>query len=161
MRELLDALQATVLATMAVVAGQQIFVAVGVLPAMKVVPDEMSVRMHQELLTRRPDRYLKPASIVALFAAAGSLAVIPFVPHDSIALTTVCTALALCAIAAHSFISIHFEFPINHEVETWAHGLVPASYAGLRAAWDARHLARTICTSFAFAITVAAVMVSR
>jgi hypothetical protein len=53
--------------------------------------------MHQELLTERPDRYLKPASILALPATAGSLAVIPFVSHDNIVQTAVCTALALCA----------------------------------------------------------------
>jgi hypothetical protein len=161
MRVLLDALQAVALATAAILAGAQIYVAVGVVPAMREFPTAMSVRLHQELLTWRPGRVFKPATTVVVLATLLSLIATPFVSGDHPVPTALLTAVALVLLTVYAVFTLRFEFPINRQVRSWGDDPPPATYPELRAHWDARQRIKMICVSVAFAFILLAVMVSR
>jgi hypothetical protein len=143
-------------AAVAVVAGGQIYIIRSVLAAMRAVPEAFSVRMHQELLTRRPDSYLRPTTLFALLATIVSLVLLQFV--DRVTLTTALTAVAFVALVLHAFISAHWEFPLNRRINAFTAESPPAEYTQMRGVWDTWHFARTTCTSLALLCLIGALM---
>src|SRR6266436_6321894 len=98
MRVLLDVIQATTLACLAVLAGGQVFIARNVVHALGNTAADFSVRLHQELLTWRNGRVMRPAGMTAITVMSVGLIVIPFVPHIREATTIVLSASAYVAV---------------------------------------------------------------
>ena len=160
MRGVLDALQVMTVGSAGILTGAQIYVAVSVIPAMREFSPELSVRLHQELLTWRPGRAYKPLTSIALAAALGSVIVIPFVDDVDLAATMALWGLALVALSIYAYITLGLEFPINREVRSWERGTVPDGYAELRAHWDSRQRTKVLLVGFAFVCSVAGMMIS-
>jgi hypothetical protein len=159
MRGLLDALQIILLASLAVIVGGRIWVAAVVLEVMKGVSPEESVRLHQQLLTRRCGRVFKPSNYVALAAAAACIIVIPFVPHIREGVTIALTAIVLLMVGAYGWLTTR-EIPLNREVLSWGSGVVKSDYPALRADWDHASQIKLGCSVVAFACALAAVYAS-
>jgi hypothetical protein len=157
-RGLLDALQVIMLSSVAVIAGGRIYVARVVLPALQAFSPEVSVQLHQQLLTRRSGKVFKPANYIALVASGACIIVIPFVDRISVAPTIVLTAIVLAALSAYGVLTTR-EMPINREVNSWAPGEVRDSYPRLRATWDHHSQIKLACSVLAFACAVAALIV--
>jgi hypothetical protein len=159
MSALLDAFQIIMLSSVAVIVGGRIYVARVVLPAMTTFPPELSVRLHQQLLTRRSGKVFKPMNYVALAAAAACIIVTPFVSHIHEGATIALTAVVLLALSAYGVLTTR-EMPINREVNSWEPGVVKDNYPELRATWDHHSQIKLACSVLAFACAVAAIYVS-
>jgi hypothetical protein len=159
MKVLLDVIQATTLASLTVLAGGQTFIARNVVHALGNTAADFSVRLHQELLTWRNGRVMRPAGMTAITVMSVGLIVIPFVPHIREAATIVLSASAYVAVWGYKILAGR-EHPINHEVESWGTGPVPPAYAEIRATWDVQQRYRLALTWLSFACSLAAVFVN-
>jgi len=158
MAVLLDAIQATTLAAAAVLAGGQVYIARNVVHAIGNTSQELGVRMHQELLTWRNGRVMRPAGMTAILVLTAAFAVIPFADVRTAA-TEVLTGCAYAAIWGYMLLARR-ERPFNKEINSWGTGPVPETYPELRADWDAQQHRRLALTCLTFAFTIAAVMVN-
>src|SRR5579862_98742 len=159
MRGLLDAFQVILIASLAVIAGGRIWVARVVLPVLKEVSPDESVRMHQQLLTRRCGSVFKPSNYVAIVASVACIILIPFVPHINEVATIALTAVALAMVGAYGWLT-YSEIPINRELLTWEPGVVKSDYPELRVKWDDASQIKLGCSVIAFFCALAAVYAS-
>ncbi len=133
-----------------VVSGGQVFALLGVVPAARRLPLRDSARLHQLLLTRQVDRYLRPLSAAAAVLAAGA-ALLGRGQQRTLA------ALGVAGVAGVLAVSVRRQFPINAAIDRWdLSERVPTEYAGLRACWERGHALRTACGLAAFAALAAA-----
>jgi hypothetical protein len=160
MRILLDAILALSLASEAVLAGGQTFIRVNVVPALGDFGDQLGLRVHQELLTWRNGKVMKPAGMTAIVALTAVFVVVPFVSDIRKVVTLVLVGCAYVALLGY-FLIARKERRANRVVNTWSPDAPPAEYPEMRAEWDAQQVFRLGLTALAFALTVAAVMVDR
>jgi uncharacterized protein YjeT (DUF2065 family) len=142
----------------ALLAGGQLFCLLAVVAALPDFSEETSLRIHQDAMTWRPDRYMRIAGGIALLAGATTL-VLLLVEDDRWA-ARVLVAVGVALAVASGIVSSR-EWPINDEIYSWRgreHDL--ARYAVLRRRWDVQHLLRTILSVLSLACLAAAVVVS-
>jgi hypothetical protein len=145
MSGLVQSLRAVNLISAGIQTGGQIFCLMAVIPAMRRWPLDMSVRVHQDALTYRPENYLRPAAILEIVTAVAIL----FLHHRSPTASTGLTALGLAGQLANGFISARWEWPINTEVNSWGDDPVAEKYPQMRETWDTKHVMRTAASVFA------------
>ena len=158
METAVEILQFVAITAMALTAGGQIFCTRSLIQALPAYSTEVSVQVHQESMTWRPDSYLKrvatlgtavPFVIVVLIVIDGDVDVVPMV------LTLVAGLLG----AFQGYVTVHYEWPINNEVNSWGSGPVPDRYAEMRKEWDDKHVVRTVASTLALAcLTAAAIL---
>ena len=158
METAVEILQFVAITAMALTAGGQIFCTRALVQALPAFATEVSVQVHQESMTWRPDSYLKrigavgmivPFVIVALVLIDGDVDVIPMI----------LTLLAGLLGAFQAYVTVHFEWPINNEVNSWGSGPVPDRYPEMRKEWDSKHIVRTVASTLALAcLTAAAIL---
>ena len=142
----LQALQFVNLFAGALGAGGQVFCLRTLIPARRSWTPELGAKVHQDAMTVLPDTYMKPASGIALVTAL----LIAGLEAGQAGPALVLTLLGAGGQAANAVISARWEWPINHEINGWKGGAVPAErYGTVRATWDEKHLWRTIASSFA------------
>lgn len=150
MRGVLAALQWINLFTVAIAAGGQLFVLWVIIPARRTWPAELAVRLHQDILTTRPDRYLRPSMATSIVTGV----VLALLEREG--WPTLLTVLGVLGGLGTAVVSYRWEFPINAQINAWAQGPVPDTYPTLRATWDEKHRWRTAFGLLALASFLAA-----
>jgi hypothetical protein len=159
MQALLDAIQAIVLASVGILIGGQVYVAVNVLDAIRKTPQSFGVRLHQELLTWRNGRINLPTAMTAALGLIAAFVVIPFTDGIKETATLILNGVALLALLTYVY-QANKERPVNREINSWSPDDVPESYGELRKDWDAQQRRRLALTSITFACTMAAIMIN-
>lgn len=134
--------------------GGQIFCLMAIIPAMRRWPQEMSVQVHQDALTYRPENYLRPFAIAEFVTGA----LLVFLHHRTPAVSTVLTALGAVGVLGNGFISAKWEWPINAAVNSWGSERSAEPYPEMRATWDEKHAWRTAVSTFALTCFVVAAL---
>jgi hypothetical protein len=132
--------------------GGQVFCLMAIIPAMRRWPQEMSVQVHQDALTYRPENYLRPFAILEVLTGA----ILIFLHHRTAALSSVFTGIGVIAAVLNGFISARWEWPINSEVNSWGSERSSERYTEMRATWDEKHAWRTGVSIFALVCFVLA-----
>jgi Domain of unknown function (DUF1772) len=159
MKVLLDAILAVTLASEAVLFGAQTYIRVDIVPAVSSAGDQLALRLHQELLTWRTGKVMKPAGFTAITALTALFVVVPFVSESRKLATLVLVGCAFLALLGYFRIA-QKERRVNRTVNTWSPEAPPEDYGEVWAEWDAMQRYRLGLTALAFALTVAAVMVN-
>jgi uncharacterized membrane protein len=133
------------LASAGIEAGGQLFCLVALVPALKLWPTQMGVRVHQDALTVRPESLMKPTGIVAATSAAGLL----LLNHNPKSRVAHMTLLGLIGVLVNGFISARWEWPVNDAINAAPGETVPENYAAMRRTWDTKHAMRTVASSAA------------
>lgn len=142
----------------ATVFGGQLFCMLAVLPALSAFPGGTSAAIHQEALSQRPHRYLRPVSIVTLVSTVVLLGLLVREDDRPAALTLL--GIGLLFLIVSGAVSSR-EWPINHEIDGWGSAPVLDRYAVLRAKWDSQHRVRTALSLISLACFVLAALVSQ
>jgi hypothetical protein len=150
---LIDFLYVVNLLAAAILAGGQVFMLVTVVPARRAWSPGVAVRVHQDALTHRPDRVLRPCALVAIVTAALLLALGRAGPF-----ATALIGAGLLGQLVNAVISARFEAPLNREINGWSADAVPERYPALRDDWDRKHRLRTLASVLALACLVVALL---
>ncbi len=141
-----------------IVAGGQVFCLRAVLPALGEFPPETSAKIHQDALSERPHRYLRPVSIVSLFSAVALLVLLVIEDDRAAAIALLGAGVVVLVVSG---VMSSREWPINHEIDGWGTAPVLDRYAVLRAKWDQQHRVRTLLSVVALLLLVLATVTSR
>jgi hypothetical protein len=123
----------------AIVAGGQLLVLLAIVPVKRQWPQELSLKLHQDMLIVPPDRYLKP-SVGAMFATA---ILILALRRDFTEPSGIFTAVGLASTIGVMITAQFWNFATNRVVRTLSLEPVPAEYAKLAQRWDTAHAVRT------------------
>lgn len=151
MTTVIDLLYVINLLAAALLAGGQAFMLLTVVPARRAWSPAVAVRVHQDALTHRPDRVLRPCALAALATAVALL----FLQRAGV-LVTALTAAGLLGQLVNAVISGRFEAPMNREFNSWSAEAVPDRYPALRDDWDRKHQLRTVASVLSLACFVLA-----
>jgi len=142
--------------TAALGAGGQLFCLKTLVDARKQWSPELGTKVHQDAMTVRPDVYMKRVSGAAMmtgFVMAGldfAAKVNPLIGGLML--------LGSLGQVANAYISVHWEFPINREINSWTKGPVLDRYPIVRDTWDEKHAWRTMASLFALACFIASAL---
>lgn len=145
MSTLTKTLRAVNITAASIAAGGQLFCLVAVVPALKKWPSQMSVQVHRDAMTTRPDALMKPMAITA-GASAAALLILQRNPASPAARMT---ALGLAGVLVNGFISARWEWPINQAITATPAESVPVDYDTMRRTWDTKHALRTAASTVA------------
>jgi hypothetical protein len=137
--------------------GGQVFCLMAIIPAMRNWPQDMSVRVHQDALTYRPENYLRPFAILEVLTGA----VLVFLHHRTAPLSSLFASIGVIAAVLNGVISARWEWPINSEVNSWGSERSSERYPEMRATWDEKHAWRTGVSTFALVCFVLAAILGK
>jgi hypothetical protein len=157
MRTLLEAILAATLVSEAILVGAQTFIRVDVVNAVGSASSEYALRLHQDILTWRCGKVMRPAGMTAVTLLPIALIVTPFADVRKTP-TLILLACAFVAILLYIWIAQQ-ERKVNREVNTWSTDAVPEQYSEVWHDWDTQQIRRLGLTALAFVLTIAAVMV--
>lgn len=124
----------------AIAAGGQLLVLLVILPVMRRWPVSLSVKTHQAMLDKLPDRYLPYCTGASLAAAIALLGLHDHLPATSAGLITA----GLVGTLGVLVISVAFTRPASKVIAGWSIETIPAAYSQIRNRWDRMHALRTL-----------------
>ena len=123
-----------------IAAGGQILVLLVILPVMRRWPVSLSVKTHQAMLDKLPDRYLPLCTVTSLAAAIALLGLHDHLPATSAGLIIVGSLGTLGVLV----ISVASTRPASKVIAGCSPERVPEDYPQMRDRWDRMHTLRTL-----------------
>jgi len=134
-------LQSVNLLAVAMAAGGQVFCLMTLVAARRTWAPALGVKVHQDVMSARPDVYMKPMAALSLLTG---LAIV-LLERDG--LPTLLTLFGVLGQVANAVISSRYEWPINREIDSWgATDIKPDRYLELHPQWDQKHRWRTVAS---------------
>lgn len=130
----------------AIGAGGLLMVLMVIVPAKRAMDPRQSVLIHLAMLCRQPDRFMKPAGIIAGLSGLALLVLIRSYTPLAVALLVVGLVGTLGVVSCSHF----FNVKTNALIESWTPETVPPNYPDVRNTWDRVHTIRTIAGLLAF-----------
>lgn len=109
-------------------------------PVMASWPAPKAFELHLEMVHHDPDRYIKPAGMVAFFS---SIAVL-FVDTNASTASLILDGLGVAGFVGVIVVSEGWNVPVNRQVARWPPGTSTAAYEPIRSRWLRAHLVRTV-----------------
>jgi hypothetical protein len=124
----------------ALIVGALVIMQHSIVPIMRKWPEQLSLRLHRDIIEVNPDIYIRPCGAVSLITAVLALVVGHNVPTASVVLTLAGVAL-LVGVAV---VSEALNQPINRRMRDLPDAQPPPDYLQTRDRWMAAHLLRTV-----------------
>lgn len=119
--------------------GGMVFMYATIAPVMAELSVTESFKLHAAMLRYDPDRYIKPAGVVAFLSTVAVL----FVDSDASTASLILDGVGVFGFLGVVAVSEGFNVPVNRKVAQWPEEEATYTYAPMRARWLQAHAWRT------------------
>jgi hypothetical protein len=142
-------LRSTNVLTASMVAGGQVTVLWVIVPVKRRFETPFAVRLHQAMLGRQIDRFMRPFGISSFVAGGLVLALDASKTFVRTPASLVLMGLGLLGTIGVAITSRGFNVPTNRTIDRWTPETIPSGYQTIRDRWDRIHAIRSFCGVFA------------
>lgn len=150
-----DILRALSLFLSGLTTGGMVFMYATIAPVMAELTIQESFKLHAAMLRFDPDRYIKPAGVVAFLSTIAVL----FVDTDASDESLILNGVGVLGFLGVVAVSEGFNVPVNRKVAKWPEDEATYTYAPMRARWLQAHAWRTWAGILALAALAASAVV--